>query len=463
MKISRYLTKKEIIILGISTILMSLCFCFVEDLRHTVECSLAFLEGHFSDFYDYNIYDKGMPTIVYYPTIYLIYAIWNIPLKLLGIQTISKNAPAIMFYEKLLGFLFLALLYYFVYKLSLLILKEKKKALNSLFVLFTLPIFFLYEFPWELYDSVWCAFLIMGIYFLLKNTKNTTLIAIVCFAICTTCKTFVLFVILPILFYRFKNILHLALAGIGCLSLYGLQTILFSNSEYFVNNVISPLDGGFFINAVWGMSIQNISILLVIFILICIHAYRNDNNNIMFYIYYPFISGAIFYGIAQETPNWIYIFIPFYAILISNLGKKDRTFFYLLNMVLSIACLGFVMSTRGFAYGESTFGAGMLGRLLFGVSNAYDTVLVHSEQFFTKLLYRADYTKYFDTVIFSVLLYAIYYLNPSNIQKKEIVLTDSQFIEKDERKIAYICLGIPIMFYLLPVLAWVAQNQTLFG
>lgn len=460
-RLKGYLDKKEIIILGVIILLTSTWFCFVSDLQHTAGCSLAYLNGHIWDFYDYNINGVGMATIVYYPTIYILFAIWNIPLKILGITSINGNSPVIMFYEKMLGYVFLCFMFYLVYKIASMVLGDKHKAANSIFVLFTIPIFFLYALPWQLYDSVWCSFVLLGLYLLLKDTRKDTIIAIICFAVATTCKTFVLLAIIPILFYKFKNIKHLIISCIGSVSLLGLETILYRNSDYFVNEVISPLDGGFFNITFWGWSMNGVSFLLVIFILICIQAYRMENGNMMLYIYFPFASGALFYGMAQGTPNWIYIFIPFYAILIANLNLKDRKLFYLLNLALTIGCVGFVMSTRGFAYGESAFGAGILGRILFKVKNSYDTVLVQSNVFLTKAIYKEEFTRYFNTIIFSILIYAVYYLNPVKIAKKEVEISDSIFIAEDERKFAYRCLVIGVAFYFVPVLFWVAVNQTL--
>lgn len=65
----------------------SLALCFLlfkqSDLTHTNASSFAYLYGHIWDFYDYNKTRVGGND--YLPVFYLIFALWNFPLKLLGL------------------------------------------------------------------------------------------------------------------------------------------------------------------------------------------------------------------------------------------------------------------------------------------------------------------------------------------------------------------------------------------
>ena len=54
-------------------------FCFQQrDLMHTVGCSVGYLNGHFADFYDYCGTFGIHPS--YLPSVYLVFAVWNIPM-----------------------------------------------------------------------------------------------------------------------------------------------------------------------------------------------------------------------------------------------------------------------------------------------------------------------------------------------------------------------------------------------
>lgn len=68
-------------------VVLALCFLLFQqgDLSHTTASSYAYLNGHFADFYDYN--KKHMGGNDYLPLIYLIFAIWNIPLHLFGLTS----------------------------------------------------------------------------------------------------------------------------------------------------------------------------------------------------------------------------------------------------------------------------------------------------------------------------------------------------------------------------------------
>lgn len=258
----------EFIVCAVMVISLTIAFTFVYDLAHTSNCSLAYLYGHISDFYDYNVNVRGAETIVYYPTIYIFYAIWNIPLRIMGITAITGNDAGLLIWEKGLGLLFLFIIYCLTYKLVIKITHNAIFASNSLCVLLAgIPIFLLFEFAWGLYDTVWLAFLLSGIYsFSKENIKRNIIWGILFFAVAVTLKSFVLFLIIPILCYKIKKMHQLILCGAGVMSLYVIETLAYWHSNYFSNNVLFPLDNGFLINALFNVSLGRFSVFLCVFI-----------------------------------------------------------------------------------------------------------------------------------------------------------------------------------------------------
>ena len=90
---------------------LTLCFLLFQqgDLRHTIFSSFAYLNGHFVDFYEYN--RKYLGRNDYLPLTYIIFAIWNIPLYLLGLVTspeLQQEAwlPVLIGWGKLLPVVF---------------------------------------------------------------------------------------------------------------------------------------------------------------------------------------------------------------------------------------------------------------------------------------------------------------------------------------------------------------------
>lgn len=306
-------------------------------------------------------------------------------------------------------------------------------------------------------------FLLGGICHLIRNQKKDIVYAVIFFAVAVTLKTFVLFIILPVMCYRVKKIPYLVLSGIGILSLYIIEILIYSGSTYFVNEVISPLNGGFLFVALWGMSLNHISAILTIFIIACLYVYYKENADLECFIFVPFVVASMFVAMAQETPGWAVLYIPFLSILIANLDWDNRRLCYLSNMVLSIGVISF-MSTRGPYYGESSFGAGLLGKKFFNVSNPYDSVLAHSDKFYTLKIFgqvnsaNNQIINYSATVIFAILLFFNYFLSPWRI-KKENLENKAEIITRKERFFAYGCLGVSCACYYITVLFWAFMNR----
>ena len=73
-----------VIFFSILAILCFVSFQYSYDLSHTIACTYALLNGHIKDFYDFCM--EQYQEINYMPTTYLVFAIWNLPLKILGVN-----------------------------------------------------------------------------------------------------------------------------------------------------------------------------------------------------------------------------------------------------------------------------------------------------------------------------------------------------------------------------------------
>ena len=91
------------------------------DLFHTSSSSYAYLNGHITDFYDYNkpLVDGND----YLPIIYAIFAIWNLPLKLFGLTHNVAATGVMLSIPELIWTKLLLVIFYFasafvIYKIS---------------------------------------------------------------------------------------------------------------------------------------------------------------------------------------------------------------------------------------------------------------------------------------------------------------------------------------------------------
>ena len=453
------LTKKEMVAYAVLFLLTAVSFCFVYDLWHTSQCSFAFLKGHFSDFYDYNA-SLGVGAIVYYPTIYVLFAIWNAPLYFLaGVDSVTVSNPFIMIYEKAFGFMFLILIYIMVYRIVKAMFGDKKKAWGAIFVQFTIPYFFLVSIAWGLYDSVHISFILLGIYLLMRKSRRNTLLALLCFSIAVSCKTFALFLILPVLFFHFKKIPQLIGALFSSLSIMMIQIVLYRHSPIFNETVLNPMSH--FVGDLFSYGLNGTSFYLICLIWICIKAYQTttEHENHIYYIWFAFASGALYIAMTHYNPSWVFVFMPFMAILITTVSLKERKLFYLLNLASAVGFIGNVVN-RGHHYSEPTFAAGVWGHLVLDPSlytPAAFVWLIEGTNYYTEAIFKADYVRFFVTIIAAILFYAVYALYPG--RQSTTLLLDEPFMDAHERKFAVTCLLCGISLYIIPVISWAIMNS----
>ena len=115
--------------LAIYVIVLALCFMFFQhnDLYHTVASAEGYLNGHFLDFYNYN--KKMVSGNDYFPVLYVIFAIWLLPLKIMGLLghslppslsnvTANEFSNVVIAWSKLLLVASFAGVTYIIYKIS---------------------------------------------------------------------------------------------------------------------------------------------------------------------------------------------------------------------------------------------------------------------------------------------------------------------------------------------------------
>ena len=105
---------------------------------------MVIFRGHFWDFYEWDAYQYNMWGS-YMPSTYLVFAVWNIPIKLLGIVTrperFAANTAVLMWYKLLPVSLYLVS-GYLIYKIASVIGMGTKKSKLCAYVFLTTPIGF---------------------------------------------------------------------------------------------------------------------------------------------------------------------------------------------------------------------------------------------------------------------------------------------------------------------------------
>jgi len=322
MKSSLQISKIDYWVYGIS---LALCFLLFKqsDLTHTNSSSFAYLYGHFWDFYDYNQSRLGDNN--YLPIFYWIFAIWNIPLKLLGlIPEVTKDTwmhPTVIqtIWSKLLLVIFFFASVRLVRKISEQIFSQRSGAnpnyLNLPTLLFaSSPIAIFAIFIFGGYDIFALYFMLLGLHaYFSKDFKWFVL----WFSVAISFKYFAAFAYLPLVLMVEKNLLRLVFYGVLGLAATALQFALYWHSDIFLGEIFGLATAKAAGNGV------NLRFLIANFtyLAMCIYLYFSkldlDEGRMKWQqraIMTCLLSYALLFSWVLWHPQWIILVTPFVAL-----------------------------------------------------------------------------------------------------------------------------------------------------
>ena len=297
------------------------------------------LKGKFLSFYSYT-----ESTAVYLIPLYILFAIWSIPVKIVyslrGVNLWGKldyfgmNYIDLMWY-KLLPVVFCLLTCIVLKKIlnELLMDERRKKWANYLFLSF--PILVFSQFIFGQYDSFNMFFTTLGLYYFIKRKYYKFSIA---FSLGITFKLFPLFIFIPLVLLVEKRVFHIAkyviigLLGTILSNLIFITDAGFKATKEFTGSMYERIfTSG--INTQFGV----ISIFLVLFIAACVYAYlckeKNKNKQDYISIYLCMAIYGAFYTFVFWHPQWVILLVPFWVI--SMLMSDNLKTSYILSIVMS--------------------------------------------------------------------------------------------------------------------------------
>lgn len=352
--------------------LVGFLFFTYSDIIVTAERSFLLLNGRISDFYSSaELYTGGGAN--YMPTTFIIFAIWNLPLKLLGL------APAAFGESGTLQILWYKLLPILVYLLSVILVyqivhrrlgAEIKKAKIIAFCYASFPISIFSQFIFCQYDIFTVVFMLLGLwYFFAENQrrKDKTLFCLY-FAIAITCKYQALAIFAVLVVLREKRILKIIEYALGSVSLLFAEAL-----------ICSILDGGAFKRQVLefgvldytnssmiGVGVGDLSILGLFLCLLVAWAYftmpatRDEFINYVFF----FCCGVCFalFVLMPWHPQWLLFGAFFWCV--SSCKSKYYRFFMFLDGLWAVTFVIFVVNRWYRWIDQAMFSGGILGNLL---------------------------------------------------------------------------------------------------
>ena len=419
------------------------------DMKITSVGSFSILQGHFRSFYDNSINSGVSPELVYYPTMYFIFALWNIlPYFILGAHPelySVRQMICLLYWDKVLVLLFCIGTLFFFYKICQCCFHDSKRsAFVTMFFLFS-PYIFISELTFGTYDYLYMFFVMAALYVYLNDkSKLWWLKFTLLFGFSFTIKQLTVFIWLPLLLYREKRILHLFKHIIVGFSFYIMETLIFWPSDYFREHVLNS----HFIMFMTRMTLNNgmcsISIWGILFGLILCFCFftEYDDENPYKALWICMLGPICILLTCHWTINWILLYTPMLMILIFN--SKERNKYYLTELGFCLIFILMLFYQQTNYWGYVYYGEGMLDYSILGFLRDENDILLT-----TKLVSSSTYTIIMG-VLYSILIYYIYSLSPFR-KAKTNPIDISEINEKDKNSmIANFVIGS--MIYIIPIL-----------
>jgi len=342
------------------------------DIIYTASSSITYLQGHILDFYDYNVQFGGNN---YMPSTYILFAIWNIPVKLLGLKEFvsSPTSLTVIMWYKLLPTLFYMASGYLVYKIAQTVGMGDHKAKLCGYAFLAMPIGFFSQFIFGQYDSFTLFFMLLGVLFFYK--KKWFRFAIF-FGISLTFKYFPLLIFIPLLLMVEKRIWHIIKYCCVVMIPMALVVLVYFPSHAFKAGVGGFGAVGYVFQVGFSTPYFAQSLVVVAWLAIAAFAYfheLSENDDIVKWsIYFANLVTFLIFGMSMWHPQWLLLGVPFW-VLGTFLTKKFDIF-----MILEVAMmLFFVLFTTNFWINhvdQALFNFGVFGEMLGGRISDQQTI-----------------------------------------------------------------------------------------
>lgn len=408
----RNITIFDYILFGMFTLFCFLLFSHV-DIATTAQNSSSYLNGNILNFYS-SCHDlNGGYGANYLPTTFIVYAIWNLPLKILSLIPEDWGAWSSIFtlWNKLLPTIVYFCCSLLIYKICTNRLKLSLNDSKIAVILFlSSPVGFYSQFIFGQYDIFTVLFMLIGIYFYfdISASVKSTYYFIGSFAIAITFKYFALLIFLVLLLLKEKSIWSIIknsiLVFFPTLLLGGIYYIFdydaFSKSVLGFSALDYTQNGGIPI-----ANFVNIQIAPVIVILILAFSYftKCKNNSEFFSYSIHFCCGICFalFGLMKWHPQWLLFAVFFWNI--SFILHKQTSVFLWIDTIFGVIFNVFISITFADIADQSLLKNGILSSKLF-YKDGINTTMADIYPFHSKDLCFS--------ILFSIMLIYFIYSHP---------------------------------------------------
>ena len=336
------------------------------DLNHTSISSFALLNGHFSDFYEFNKIKMGVND--YLPLLYWVFALWNLPFCSLVID--CNTSVTLTSNELIVQKVLLALLFGISIKLVHSIVKEvttQDGAISNATLFYSSSAVMLFcIFAFNQYDIVGMVLSLYGILFFLRNKLIRFSLL---FSAAISVKYFAAIAFFPILLIGEKRVSRIVPYSLLASVIVLFQVYLYKDSPVFM--------ASFMAHALRKVAIQDgisslvyglIACLSYLFILIGSWLYkpRDKCELLRACVFASILSYLVLYLKIDWHPQWICIITPYLAL--SVIFSKNIKLTLLFQLIFGASYLLLVVSRYPNNLDNFLLGAGFFGEY-FGYSH----------------------------------------------------------------------------------------------
>lgn len=292
------------------------------DLNHTVGSSYAFLSGHWADFYSYNKTYFGRND--YFPSIYVVFAAWMAPVKLLTSPG-AQNGLVLSAQELLWARLGLVLVFAatveLVRRIARELFPEQATVQRTVVATYLLSPFIAYIVgAFGQYDIVGVFFTLLGFLYYLRGDRWRFALF---FALAASFKYFALLVFAPLLVLGYKKLREMIALSSVAVSVILLEAAAYAHDPAFRSALWGMVKGS--VGATDNQSLK--TMVLIVFALGLVLLWRTRASGPLLGRLSVY-SAATVYGlmflVVTWNMVWFVILAPFFALSVGYVRRPGR-------------------------------------------------------------------------------------------------------------------------------------------
>lgn len=305
--------------------------------RHGINFWDILLRGEFLDFYTQNVaasgnvYYNAVQGCAYNILVYIVFAIWNLPLYLLerfaGVDVM--NAVPCLVYSKLLIAVCMGITAFLMKKIMEDMKVPEKQHGLMLFLYVSSSLLLTVVFLTGQYDMFSLIFQLLGLRAFLKGKDKTFALW---FGVAFCFKYFAAVIFLPLLLLREKKVLAwiknlvLLLIPVLITKLPFLAYSFFSNSAVNAGSGGDAMAGSFLINMLTSSNVNDgVNLFVLAYAAILVWCYLQDSQTEQrgaYGIWVCMLAYGAFFGLMNAYPYWSVLMAPFAILAIVMMPKQ---------------------------------------------------------------------------------------------------------------------------------------------